>query len=295
MPILPSKSALLHMRFLFSFFLLPVFVFALSQAVTVRPFSAILVFIAWHLFVYPASNGYNSYFDKDEGSIALLEKPPAVDKSLYWFSLLFDLIGFVLGLLVSLEFAFCTVLYGLLSKMYSHPSVRLKKNPVTSFLVVFIFQGAFVYWASLAALSGTSIAEMWSKEVLIGGLICSCLIGASYPLTQVYQHEEDTRRGDRTLSLLLGIRGSFMFSGMLFLVGVILVFFYWEFRGSIANFWLFLLFTLPVGYVFFSWFAKVFKDKTNANFKYMSRMTLTSGASMLLYFLTVYFRSFLNI
>ena len=157
MRILPTRSALLHMRFFFSFFLLPVYVFALSQAPQIVISKALLVFICWHLFIYPASNGYNSYFDKDEGSIALLEKPPIVDKSLYWFSLLFDLIGFLLGLLVSFEFALATIIYGLLSKMYSHPSIRLKKNPIASFLVVFVFQGAFVYWTSMAGIAGQSI------------------------------------------------------------------------------------------------------------------------------------------
>jgi hypothetical protein len=39
---------------------------------------------------FPASNGYNSYFDKDEDSIGLLEKPPEVDISLYYFSILLE-------------------------------------------------------------------------------------------------------------------------------------------------------------------------------------------------------------
>jgi 4-hydroxybenzoate polyprenyltransferase len=34
------------------------------------------------------------------------------------------------------------------------------------------------------------------------------LFAALYPLTQLYQFEEDSRRGDRTLALLLGLRRS---------------------------------------------------------------------------------------
>src|SRR5690606_6142552 len=143
MQIAPTRSAWLHLRIPFSFFLLPVFVFALSQAQEINPLKAVLVFIIWHLFIYPASNGYNSYFDKDEGSIALLEKPPAVDKSLYRWSLLIEGMGVFLSFFVSINFTAAVLLYGLLSKLYSHPSVRLKKYPVSSFLVVFIFQGAF--------------------------------------------------------------------------------------------------------------------------------------------------------
>jgi len=288
MLILPTKSALLHMRFLFSFFLLPVYVFALSQSPGLDPLKALLVFVCWHLFVYPASNGYNSYFDKDEGSIALLEKPPAVDKTLYWYSLLFDLVGFLIGSLVSLEFAIATLVYGLLSKMYSHPAIRLKKNPFASFLIVFLFQGAFVYWTSLAGMSGKSVFDLLDNRFIIAGLICSCLIGASYPLTQVYQHEEDARRGDKTLSIVLGVKGSFIFSGLLFFAGMLLMFYYWHMLNQLFNFWLFIVFTLPVMFSFLTWFISTMRDQANANFKNMSRMTMASGTAMLIYFIAVW-------
>jgi len=287
MYLLPTKSALLHMRFFFSFFLLPVYVFALSQVPQFTILNAVLIFVAWHLFVYPASNGYNSYFDKDEGSIALLEKPPQVDKSLYWFSLMFGAIGFIIGLFVSLEFALATLIYGFLSKMYSHPAIRLKKYPVISFLVVFIFQGAFVYWTTYAALAGQSMFQIKADGFLIAGIICSCLIGASYPLTQVYQHDEDRKRGDKTLSLLLGVKGSFIFPGLMFALSVFLMFRYWMLVKQPQNFWLFLIFVAPVMLVFFRWFFNVLEDKRNADFKNMSYMTLTSGSAMLAYFVLI--------
>lgn len=287
MPILPTRSTLIHLRLFFSFFLLPVYVFALSQTKDIDLFNAIIVFIVWHLFIYPASNGYNSYFDKDEKSIALLKHPPPTDKSLYYFSLLLDLAGFLLALLVSLEFALATLIFGILSKMYSHPRIRLKKNPILSFLVVFIFQGAFVYWSSYSAISNSSMMACWNREFAVAGIICSCLIGASYPLTQVYQHEEDARRGDKTLSLLLGVKGSFLFSGAVFMIATVLMFWFWEEKQQMQYFWRFLVFILPVMYVFLGWFLKVYQDKKQADFKNMSRMTLTSGALMLIYFLTL--------
>ena len=40
-------------------------------------------------------------------------------------------------------------------------------------------------------------------------LLAFCpLFAALYPLTQLYQLEEDTRRGDRTLACVLGVRRS---------------------------------------------------------------------------------------
>lgn len=282
--LIPSKSAWVHLRFLFSFFLMPVFFFALSQAPQVIFSNALLTFIIWHVLVYPASNGYNSYFDKDEGSIALIENPPPVDKTLYNFSLLLDLTALILAFLVSIELVVAVFLYGLFSKLYSHPATRLKKYPVISFLVVFIFQGACVYWSSYAAVSGLSLLTGWNLHFILAGLICSCLIGATYPLTQVYQHQEDSKRGDKTLSLLLGVRGSFWFAAILFAVATLLLFFYWGSLQKPINFWLFLPFALTVFAVFLNWFNQVWKDERQANFQNMLRMTLVSGALMLLYF-----------
>jgi 4-hydroxybenzoate polyprenyltransferase len=44
-------------------------------------------------------------------------------------------------------------------------------------------------------------------------LLAFCpLFAALYPLTQIYQLEEDHRRGDRTLALMLGVRRSLLVS-----------------------------------------------------------------------------------
>lgn len=280
----PSVSTLMHLRLLFSVFLMPVFLFALSQVPELNWQDVILTFVIWHLLVYPASNGYNSYFDKDEGSIALIENPPPVDKSLYYFSLLLDLIALILAIYVGWILFFSVFIYGIFSKMYSHPLIRLKKYPLISFMIVFIFQGAFVYWSTYTSISGLNTLYGWNLNFTLAGLICSCLIGATYPLTQVYQHEEDLKRGDETLSLVLGVRGSFYFSACLFLLSGVLLFIYWERLELIGNFWLFMVISIPVLVFFLYWFANVYRDPVHANFKSMSRMTLLSSIMMLIYF-----------
>ena len=280
----PTASAFLHLRLLFSVFLMPVFLFALSQVPQINVQNTVLTFIIWHLLVYPASNGYNSYFDKDEGSIALIETPPPVDKSLYYFSLFLDILALLLSLYVGWILFLSVLFYGIISKMYSHPSFRFKKYPLVSFLIVFIFQGAFVYWSTYASISGLDTLEGWNLNFTLAGLICSCLIGATYPLTQVYQHEEDSNRGDTTLSIVLGIRGSFYFSALLFLFSSMLLYFYWDRLEMSPNFYIFLALASPVFILFSNWFFTVYHDPSKANFKNMSRMTLLSSIMMLIYF-----------
>ncbi len=280
-----SKSNLLHLRLPFSLLLLPVYVFAISQTINLNIFNAVLVFIIWHLLVYPASNAYNSYFDKDEGSIALLKNPPQIQRNLYHLAVTLEWLGVALAAIVGWHFVLCVLLYNALSKAYSHPKIRLKKYPIISFLVVFVFQGWFIYVATYYAVG--NIFTGFNAVVGLAGLVCSCLIGASYPLTQVYQHAEDGKRGDKTLSILLGIKGSFLFSGAIFLLGFGLMFLYWQQAQQVVNFYVFATITLPVLGFFVWWFLQILKDETAASYSNMMRMTLISASVLLLYFLWV--------
>jgi 1,4-dihydroxy-2-naphthoate octaprenyltransferase len=58
-----KKSTLQLLRFPFSYFLMPVYFFALSQVNIIDIPKALLSFIILHLLIYPASNGYNCYMD----------------------------------------------------------------------------------------------------------------------------------------------------------------------------------------------------------------------------------------
>ncbi|MEO5911301.1 MAG: UbiA family prenyltransferase [Pelobium sp.] len=277
-----SRSVLLHLRLPFSLLLLPVYLFALSRSANFNNLHALVVFIVLHLLIYPASNGYNSYFDQDEGSIALIKNPPKADITLYYTSISLEWFGVLLAFFVGWQFSLGVIVYNFLSKAYSHPSVRLKKFPIISFLTVFIFQGGFIYLLCLYAFKNFDFG--FTLADYLASLICSCLIGATYPLTQVYQHEEDSKRGDKTLSLLLGIKGSFVFSGLLFTASIFLMFLFWNQQQQLNNFWVFLVMILPATAFFLWWFVKVLKDTKQANFTNMMRMTIISGSAMLIYF-----------
>ena len=52
-----SRSTLLHLRIPFSFFLLPVYLFALSISNTPAWQNVLFVFFIVHFLLYPATNG----------------------------------------------------------------------------------------------------------------------------------------------------------------------------------------------------------------------------------------------
>ena len=114
-----DKDSITLLRIPFSYFLLPVYLFAISQCHQVNISNMLVSFIVPHLFIYPASNGYNSYMDRDEGSIGGLEHPPPPTIKLFYLTLLFDIMGLLLSLAVSFWFTLGLILYILASRAYS--------------------------------------------------------------------------------------------------------------------------------------------------------------------------------
>lgn len=280
-----TRSTALHLRVPFSFFLLPVYLFAMSISLSVVWWHAFMVFFIVHFFLYPASNGYNSYFDKDEGSIGGLEHPPPVSKQLYYVSLTLDMVAIILGSLISLTFAVMLLIYGLVSKAYSHPSIRLKRYAIWSWLIAGFFQGFFTFIMIYIGINDTSLAEVLEPRIWIAALLTSLMLWGSYPMTQIYQHEEDTKRGDQTLSYKLGIRRTFYFTAVCFFIAS--VGFVWYYKTFYA--WeysiVFVVFLLPVLFYFGQWYRRVYRDEREANYRSTMKLNIISGICLNLFFL----------
>jgi 1,4-dihydroxy-2-naphthoate octaprenyltransferase len=277
------KDALKLMRIPFSVYLMPIFWFALSTQQGFAPARAVAVFLILHFLVYPASNGYNSYFDRDEGSIGGLKHPPRVTRSLFWLVVIFDGLALLAAAGLNASFAGGILLYLLVSKAYSYDKIRLKKYPFLSTLVVVIFQGAFTYLLVQVGL-GLDRRAMLQPENLVFAGVSSLFLCGSYPLTQIYQHGEDARRGDRTLSLLLGIRGTLLFAAASLLLATALLLDAYRQQQQIRNIYIFLVCTAPVVVFFITWFMKIQKDRREANFENTMRMNKISSLSISLAF-----------
>src|SRR5690554_1103325 len=245
----------LHLRIPFSFYLMPVFVFALAFVPEVALGRTLWIFVTLHLFLYPSSNGYNSYYDKDEESIGGLKNPPKVTKGLYYLSHLFLLMALALGLTINWAFFSMLLVYSLVSMAYSHPWIRLKKYPYVSWWIAGFFQGFFAFIMVYTGLKATGWESFLLTDVVIPAFLTTLLLWSAYPLTQVYQHGEDSRRGDRTLSLKLGIEGTFAFSSIWFMIsGVAFSWYFLAEREQAWALWGFLAAMAPVMVYFLIWF-----------------------------------------
>lgn len=277
----PSTIQLL--RFHFSLFLLPVYLFAVSQLPQVNIVMALAVFFILHVLVYPSSNGYNSYMDRDETPIGGLLHPLQPTRQLFYVTVVMDVVALLLSLVISPVFAVGILLYILASRAYSYRKIRLKRFPFAGFLTVFIFQGALVFFLTW---HGAHPSKSLDVPVM-PAIISSCLLGALYPLTQVYQHEEDRKDGVITISYLVGKKGTFILSAAFFSAATVLL--YFLFRDRLFKFWLFLLVMLPVVSFFLYWMMQVWRHPAAASFKNSLRMNMLATLCTSLFFLLLMF------
>lgn len=289
-----DKSTVEHLRLPFSFFLMPVFLFAVSQASTINWCTTAIAFVILHVLVFPSSNGYNSFQDRDTGSIGGLKHPPKVSRNLYRATMLMDIVAVLGGLLISYSFSLFVIIFILMSRAYSYRKVRLKQYAVIGFLTVFIFQGAFVYLMASSAISTFSFVNFFTLNNIICMSVASLFIGSVYPLTQIYQHEADKKDGVTSLSYKLGYNGTFVFSGILFSVAAVLLYYYFNLKQQQIAIVVFIIMMLPVIIYLSVWFAQVRKNTDNANFENTMKMNLFTSTCMNLYFLVLILNNHYN-
>lgn len=272
------KSTIQLLRIPFSINLLPIFLFAVYNAFdSLLLIPCLLILFIIHLVFYPASNAYNSYMDDDEGSIAGLRNPMKPTRQLYHASILLDIIGLLLSLLISLPFTLINLLLVVLSRLYSYRKVRLKKYPIVGFLMVAFSQGSLSYINMKSGIQKiSSVSEIFSIDNILESMVACLFVAAIYPITQIYQHQEDAENGDITISMLLGYRGTFIVSGIFFVLSNILIAALVT-RSELLIFEAFM--ALPVGF-FIYWFWITWKDVSNANFKNTMTMALSAAICM---------------
>jgi len=252
---------------------MPVFWFAVSQTNHIDSAHACLIFVILHLLVYPASNGYNSFMDRDTGSIGGIKSPMQPTKQLLYVTVAMDTAAILSSCLISWYFTAGIIAYILASRAYSYRGIRLKKYPVGGYLTVVFFQGAVTFF-----LVGHGCSSEKTLDIAAPGMIAaSLLIGGFYPLTQIYQHGQDKADGVTTLSMLLGYRGTFIFTAAIYLLAMCALAYHLISTMQVKGFIIVQLFLLPVLIYFFWWFKQVYYNQIAANYVNTMRMNLLAS------------------
>ncbi|TDH23115.1 prenyltransferase [Segetibacter sp. 3557_3] len=247
---------------------MPVYWFALSFVPAIHWGRAALIFVLLHFLLYPSSNGYNSYMDRDEESIGGIKSPMQPTRQLFLVTIAMDLIAIILSFLISTTFAFVFLFYILCSRLYSFRGVRLKQYPILGYLTVIINQGALTFFMVYHG------AEIYRTVHMPLTLLLSAafLIGGFYPITQVYQHDQDRKDGVTTISMLLGKRGTFIFCSIMYAIAFLLLFLYYSNHQQLTRFFILQMFFIPVLVFFIRWAIRVWKDERYADFQNTMKM-----------------------
>jgi 4-hydroxybenzoate polyprenyltransferase len=186
----------------------------------------LVMLLSWVGCLNAGTLALNSAFDHDEGDIGYLDAPPPPPRYLAPVSIALMAVGQLIALTLPAGFSVAYATCFAMSLAYSVPPVRLKAVAGADWAINIIGVGVLTPFAGWSA-SGFALRPE-SRWIMIG---FGCLFGSLYPLTQIYQFDEDTSRGDRTLARILGVRASlwisaaaaalafFAFSRALFLAG----------------------------------------------------------------------------
>jgi 4-hydroxybenzoate polyprenyltransferase len=159
--------------------------------------------VLWVVFLNGGTLAINSVFDRDEGDIGYLIAPPPIPRYLLAFSVALlgggQLLAFTLPPAYQVDYAICAVM----SVLYSVPPFRLKAVAGADWVINMWGFGTLTPLAGWAATARP--VDLGHALILLA--FCPLFAGL-YPLTQLYQFDEDQRRGDRTLALIIGMRAS---------------------------------------------------------------------------------------
>lgn len=181
---------------------------------------ATLFFFVVHLLLFGGATAYNSFFDRDEGPIGGLEHPPKMTAWMHPASLLIQLPGLGLGArLVGPAFAAIYASSMVFFWLYSTPKARWKGHPWLSFVAIAVSTGTNSVWLGHLAAGGT----LMEPSALLAGPGVACILLSMYPVSQVFQLEDDTKRGDRTFAVAYGLPGVRRCFDLAYPIGVVLL------------------------------------------------------------------------
>ncbi|HEV8265256.1 MAG TPA: UbiA family prenyltransferase [Gemmatimonadales bacterium] len=164
---------------------------------------ALSALVIWVVFLNGGTLAINSVFDKDEGDIGYLNTPPPLPRYLLHFSVALLVGGQLLAFTLPMGFQIAYAICFAMSILYSVPPFRFKAVAGVDWVINMWGFGTLTPYAAWAA-TGRPL-DLGHALVLLA--FCPLFAGL-YPLTQLYQFDEDRRRGDRTLALILGMRRS---------------------------------------------------------------------------------------
>lgn len=175
-------------------------------------------FLSVHILLFGGATAYNSWWDKDEGPIGGLKHPPKMAKWMHPVSLLLMFAGWIYSASIGLNYATVYGISFLFFWLYSTPHARWKGKPLLSLVAIAASTGfnsvLLGFWAA---------GGVFSIVVLLCGAGASIILLSLYPVSQIFQVNEDRLRGDETFTARYGLRQTKRFFAISYLLGLFLL------------------------------------------------------------------------
>jgi 1,4-dihydroxy-2-naphthoate octaprenyltransferase len=214
------KAFLVHLRLHYQFLILSGAF--LSGAVFARAGftgALLLQFLNVHVLLFGGVTVYNSYWDKDTGPIGGLRAPPPLAAWTLPAAWILQGAGLALALRISLASAAVYAASMACFWLYSAPGPRWKGRPWLSLIAIGAGTGVGGFLLGYLHDGRGSV----SLPAAAGSLAVACLIVSLFPMSQVYQVEEDLGRRDITFAARFGLAGVRRCYAILFPCGVLML------------------------------------------------------------------------
>ncbi len=185
----------------------------------VAPASFSIQFLNVHLLLNGGVTAYNSYWDDDDGPIGGLEHPPKMTRWMHPASITVQLIGLAIALQQGPWFIGLFAITMVLSVLYSSRPLRWKGRPLLSLVCVGVGTGTNTFLMGYLAANG----EPPDAAILVAASGVALLVLSIYPVSQIFQIEEDRARGDHTFAVAFGLAGVRRWFAVAYPVGLALV------------------------------------------------------------------------
>lgn len=187
-----------------------------ASQLAIRPF--VIQFFVVHVLLNGGVTAYNSYWDDDDGPIGGVENPPKMAPWMHHAAIVLQLVGLALAWPLGATYVGLYASTMILSVLYSRRGPRWKGHPILSLVAVGIGTGTNTFWMGAIA-AGRSV----DGSLVVAGVGVAALLLSLYPVSQIYQIDDDAAQGDRTFAVAFGLEGVRRFFFVLYPLGLGLV------------------------------------------------------------------------
>ncbi|MCA9554049.1 MAG: UbiA prenyltransferase family protein [Myxococcales bacterium] len=172
-----------------------------NRELALQPF--LLQLLNVHVLLNGGVTAYNSFWDDDDGPIGGVEHPPKMRPWMHHAALALQALGLVLAIPRGATFVALWLITMALSVAYSRRGPRWKGHPWLSLAAVGVGTGTNTFWMGYLAGGGRALDPF----MLAAGLGVAALLLSLYPVSQVFQMDEDRANGDHTFAATYGLAG----------------------------------------------------------------------------------------